>query len=273
MKNLVSITLIAILILLSSCTPKIITSISKNYAALDSTQEVRVIELTEEVPLQSELLGEVKVGDTGFSNKCDLPTVLAAAKLEARKVGGNAIRIVSHQLPDYASSCHRITANIYKVSSFDKVASNSVDSTATTALIIDTIQITKAAGGYKFSYMGENLTMDRLGVLSNKNATSAKYFSKAKGTTGLLQVMGFMGGALIGYPIGTFIGGGKPNWSLAAVGCGILVVSLPIVSSANNNLLKAVNAYNQSSVITRKDNFYDVKLGLNPSGLALIVQF
>ncbi|MEI8085613.1 MAG: hypothetical protein WCG93_05280 [Paludibacter sp.] len=273
MKKLVPITVIAILFLLSSCTPKVITSISKNYAALDSTQEVRVIELTEEVPLKSELLGEVKVGDSGFTNKCDLPTVLAAAKLEARKVGGNAIRIVSHQFPDYASSCHRITANIYKVSSYDVAAVHSADSIVTTALAIDTIQINKAAGGYKFMYKGENLTMDRLGFLSNKNATSAKYFSKAKGTMGFLQVMGFMGGGLIGYPIGTFLGGGKPNWSLAAVGCGILVISLPIVSSANNNLLKAVNAYNQSSVISRKDNFYDVKLGLNPSGLALIVQF
>ncbi|MEI7503652.1 MAG: hypothetical protein WCJ61_10250 [Paludibacter sp.] len=275
MKKLVPITLISILFLLSSCAPKIITSITKNYAALDSTQEVKVIELTEEVPLQSELLGEVKIGDSGFTNKCDLPTVLAAAKLEARKVGGNAIKITSHHIPDYASSCHRISANIYKVSSFNLAATHNADtiSSPSAALVNDSIQITKISSGYKFMYKGENLSMDRLGVLSNKNATSAKYYSQAKGTSGLLLVMSYVGGGLIGYPIGTFLGGGKPYWNLAIAGCGILVISLPIISSVNNNLLKAANAYNEASKISRNDNFYDVKLGLSPSGLALIVKF
>lgn len=278
MKKTASLSLIAILFLLSSCAPSIVTSISKNYAAIDNTQEIKVIELTEEVPLQSELLGEVKIGDAGFTNKCDFVTVIEAAKLEARKVGGNAIRIMSHQTPDFVSSCHRITANIYKVASFDlattaTVTTQSGDSIPTVALVKDTIQITKLASGHKYIYKGETLTMNRLELLLNKNASSAKYYSKATRNTGLLQVMSYLGGALIGYPIGTMLGGGKPIWELAAVGCGILVISVPIVTSANANLLKAVNAFNQESVLTKKDNFFDLKLGLNQSGVALIMHF
>ena len=276
MKKTASLSLITILFLLGSCAPRIVTSISKNYPLLDIAEEVRVIELNETLPLKSELLGEVKIGDAGFTNKCDLATVLTIAKLEARKVGGNAIKIVSHQTPDFVSSCHRISANIYKVTSFDvatTVSTESGDSAVTAALVKDSIEITKLKSGHKYTYKGETLTMNRLGELLNNNTTSAKYFSKAKGNAGLLQVTSYLGGALIGYPIGTMLGGGKPLWKLAAVGCGILVISIPIVSSVNANLLKAVNAYNQESALTKKDNFFDVKLGLNQSGVALIMHF
>jgi len=273
MKKTTSFTLIALLFLLSSCAPSISTSISKNYAALDTTEEVSVIDLSESVPLQSELLGEVKIGDAGFTNKCDFETVITAAKLEARKVGGNAIKIVSHQYPDLASTCHRILAQIYKVNPMELAKARSDDPTATKNMVKDTIQITKVAGGHKFNYNGQTLTMNSLGELLNKNTLASKYYNKAYGTNGLLQVLGYLGGGLIGYPIGTFLGGGEPNWKLAAVGLGVLAVSIPIVSSANINLLKAVNAYNQASIITKKENNFDVRLGVNQTGLALIVNF
>lgn len=117
---------------LYSCSPRITTSLSKNYNPLDYKEEVRIFNISDDLSA-SELLGEVKIGDTGFSTHCDYNTVIEAAKLEARKSGGNAIKIISHQAPDFHSSCHRITAQIYKINPTDKIITyskiNVIDST------------------------------------------------------------------------------------------------------------------------------------------------
>lgn len=107
-------------ILLSSCNPKVSTRISKSYSPLDYQKEVAVIGLDHAEPDNAEVLGEVKVGDTGLSTKCDYDIALEKAKLEARKVGGNIIKIIEHKPPSImGSSCHRITAKIFKAENIE----------------------------------------------------------------------------------------------------------------------------------------------------------
>ncbi len=108
-----------ILFLVYSCSPKVTKSLSKSYTPLDYNQEVKLLELEDEVPTNFELLGEIKIGDTGFTTKCDYNTVIEEAKLEARKVGGNIVKITDHKSPDFNSSCHRIAAKIYKAQEAD----------------------------------------------------------------------------------------------------------------------------------------------------------
>jgi len=107
--------LVGLLIIVTSCSPKISTSISKNYSALDYREDVVVFGLKDAVPENAELLGTVKIGDSGFSTDCSFETVIEKAKIEARKIGGNAIKITKHNSPDLLSSCHRITANILRI--------------------------------------------------------------------------------------------------------------------------------------------------------------
>lgn len=109
----------ACLVVLSACAPKMSTNISHRYAPLDYREEVQVLEIDDPDPNDFEVLGTVKLGDTGFSVDCGREEVIDKAKMEARKVGGNGIKIIKHTLPDFASSCHRITANIIKVSNWD----------------------------------------------------------------------------------------------------------------------------------------------------------
>ena len=85
MKNFHGLLILSSLIFFSSCSPKISTSISKNYPPLDYKQEVIVIGLSESEPDKAEVLGQVKIGDTGFSTKCGYDIVIDKAKLEARK--------------------------------------------------------------------------------------------------------------------------------------------------------------------------------------------
>ncbi|MTI29266.1 hypothetical protein, partial [Xanthovirga aplysinae] len=105
-----------VFIALGACHPKVITSLNKSYAALDYKQEIIIIGLDKIVPEGSELLGEVIIGDTGFSTNCNYEIAIEKAKLEARKAGGNALKIVEHKFPSFwSSSCHRIKAKILRV--------------------------------------------------------------------------------------------------------------------------------------------------------------
>ncbi len=104
------------LLLTSSCSPKVSTSISKHYAALDYREEVAVFMPADDFPADAEVVGTVKIGDSGFSTDCGLDVAIEKAKEEARKAGGNAIKVTRHQPPSFwTSSCHRIKADILRI--------------------------------------------------------------------------------------------------------------------------------------------------------------
>jgi hypothetical protein len=122
-------------LLLTSCAAKLTSSMQKTYAPLDYRQEVRVFEIEEQTPPNAEKLGTVKVGDSGFSTACDYAVVLDKAKTETRKVGGNALKITKHSLPDIWSSCHRITADVLKVENIENYPVNTESTEIDSALI------------------------------------------------------------------------------------------------------------------------------------------
>ncbi|MEO6819539.1 MAG: hypothetical protein ABI266_08675 [Ginsengibacter sp.] len=113
---------ISALLFLNACSPKISTNTSKKYPPLDYKQDVLVIGLDQTEPGNAEDLGTVKIGDNGFTLDCTYETVIESAKLEARKVGGNAIKIIEHKMPNaLGSSCHRITAKILRIANIDSL--------------------------------------------------------------------------------------------------------------------------------------------------------
>ena len=79
-------------------------------------EEVKVIGLKDPMPAHAEEIGSVKIGDSGFSTDCGWDIALEKAVNEARKKGGNAIKIIKHTPPNMGSTCHRITALILRVS-------------------------------------------------------------------------------------------------------------------------------------------------------------
>lgn len=56
--------------------------------------------------------------------------------------------------------------------------------------------------------------MNELVSTMKSNQNSYKLIKSANSNNLLAQVIGGIGGGLIGYPIGTAIGGGKTNWTL-----------------------------------------------------------
>lgn len=103
-------------VMMTACSPKVTTTILKDYGPADYDDEIAVVGLEDPAPDGAEMLGEIRIGDSGFSTKCTYEDVIDQAKLEARKVGGNVIKITEHKLPSaFGSSCHRIQAQILRV--------------------------------------------------------------------------------------------------------------------------------------------------------------
>ncbi len=109
------------ILLFAGCAARVTVNLDADKEPLDYRQEIVVLQLDDEVPPDAQLIGTVKVGDSGFTIQCDYPLVLEKAEMESRKAGGNLVKITEHQTPDLLSSCHRITAQIYYLENIDDV--------------------------------------------------------------------------------------------------------------------------------------------------------
>lgn len=102
-------------VLLASCSAKVTTSLQKSFSALNKNEEVFVIGITDDIPASAIELGSIKIGDNGFSTNCGWEAVIEKAKNEARKAGGNVLKITEHTLPSLSSTCDQIRAKILRV--------------------------------------------------------------------------------------------------------------------------------------------------------------
>lgn len=103
-----------------SCQPLVHTHVSKSKSVLDYREKVQIFSKEQSLPEAFEVLGYVEINDNGFTLQCDYGYVIYLAQMEARKLGGNALRITSHRTPNFWNSCHRITADILRIDNTDK---------------------------------------------------------------------------------------------------------------------------------------------------------
>jgi len=112
MRRLLLILLVPILI---SCGPAANIYVSSRYEPTPYDYDVVVYELSEKVPDSARKVGEIHVGDSGVSTRCSYNDVKQELLLETRKVGGHAVKIYEHKLPNFWSTCHSIKAYVYRV--------------------------------------------------------------------------------------------------------------------------------------------------------------
>ena len=101
--------------LLSSCSPRITTSLFKKEKPLSKNSIVIVYDKNDTLPVTTVKLGTTKVNDNVSTAEFDYNSVIDIAKLEARKAGGNAIRIIKHQMPNLLNTGHEVYADILKI--------------------------------------------------------------------------------------------------------------------------------------------------------------
>lgn len=104
-----------------SCSPKVLTDFKKTYPPVGTPDDVAVFEYenVQKLPIQGELLGNVRIQDTGFTNtgRGTYEKVVDIAKRETWNAGGNIMIINEHDFPDIISSIHRINALAYRADS------------------------------------------------------------------------------------------------------------------------------------------------------------
>ncbi|SFC07566.1 hypothetical protein [Kaistella jeonii] len=108
--------LFSLTILLSSCAASVSTKIAnKSYQKLGESTPVYILEKEEALPTNSEFIGDLKVGDSGFSTDCGYNTVIAEATSSAKNAGANIIQLNQVKKPTaLGSTCYRITAKLYR---------------------------------------------------------------------------------------------------------------------------------------------------------------
>ena len=137
----------------------------------------------------------------------------------------------------------------------------------------DSISMKKVFGGYQFYQGDKRLNMNQLVKAMKPNEKAYKEIKSAQSTYTLSTIVGFAGGFMVGWPIGTAIGGGEPNWTMAGIGAGLIVVSIPITQSFNKKAKQAVETYNGG---LQTSSFWDkneLKLSLTGNGIGLTLNF
>ena len=136
------------------------------------------------------------------------------------------------------------------------------------------IESEQVFGGYKYTLNGKKVVMKDLVNLMKNDAKSYELIKKGQSNNTLANIIGAVGGGLVGYPLGTAAGGGNANWTLAAIGAGLIVVAIPIASSAKKNTNRAVNIYNRSLGVTSSREIKpEFKLLLNGNRIGLAINF
>ena len=136
------------------------------------------------------------------------------------------------------------------------------------------IDIEKVFGGYKYTQNDELMSIGDLASVLESNNKAFQLIKKGRTNRSFASVLGFAGGALIGWPLGTSVGGGDANWTLAGIGAGLIIVGIPISSRANKKIHQAVDIYNTSLNATTQNNFKpEFKIIANNKGLGLSMSF
>lgn len=108
------------------------------------------------------------------------------------------------------------------------------------------IEKEKAIGGYRYLQDGNLLSMNDLVETLKPHPVAHDLMVKAKSSNIWATVFATAGGALVGWPVGSAIGGREPNWAIAGFGFGLIGICIPFASSANRKAEEAVGLYNSS---------------------------
>lgn len=137
----------------------------------------------------------------------------------------------------------------------------------------DTIRIERSGFGTRYWKGSVRLDQRTLFALIQSDPASYAEASLAKSNYNAAQVVGFVSGLLIGWPIGTALGGGDPEWSLAAGGVGLLIlVGIPLGNRSHKHMRNAIEIYNAH---TKSAKLGGTSIRLVPSltGATLYVRF
>lgn len=115
------------------------------------------------------------------------------------------------------------------------------------------ITLYKTFGGVRFERDSLIISARQVQYILTDNTEALDIFKKARTNSGVASILGFAGGVLIGFPLGTALVGGEPEWGLALSGAALLVVSIPFNKAFQRHAQTAVDTYNQDNSSRLRD--------------------
>jgi hypothetical protein len=136
------------------------------------------------------------------------------------------------------------------------------------------VDVEKVFAGHRFSQNGHRLSVDEMVALMRENKEAYAKMKAAKSTSTIASILSGAGGFMVGYPVGTHFAGGEPNWTMAGIGAGLIVVSIPISIKFNRQAKSAVDLYHAGLYEARlKQNPTELLLGSTKNGYGLVLRF
>jgi hypothetical protein len=107
----------------------------------------------------------------------------------------------------------------------------------------DSLHIYETRSGMKFTLNKKVLTMPELMNTLRDYQPAYDEMRSAKRNK-ISVVTGFIGGFLIGWPLGNLIAGEKPQWIMAGIGAGVIGLTIPLDKAYKKHAKKAIALYN-----------------------------
>ena len=86
----------------------------------------------------------------------------------------------------------------------------------------------------------------------------------------MATILSFIGGFMVGWPIGSALSGKEPNWAIAAAGGGFVLIAIPLNSAYKRHAREAVKIYNREEFKeASRRNQWEVRAGRYGLGLGL----
>lgn len=130
------------------------------------------------------------------------------------------------------------------------------------------IKAYKTFGGVRFERDTVTLGLNQVLDIVKENPKAYAELKRAKLNYNAAGVFGFAGAVLIGFPVGTAIAGGDPEWGLAAGGAALIIASIPFTSAFRGHTMEALDIYNNKNISRIKPEFQ-----FYGSGARLILRF
>jgi hypothetical protein len=141
----------------------------------------------------------------------------------------------------------------------------------------DTISVVKLNRGYQYFKEDKQLNIDEIAFAVRSNEVAYQMVKSAQANNTLGMVLGYAGGFMIGWPIGTALGGGDPNWTIAGVGVAVAILGFSVGSGSQRKVKEAVDMYNAGlgTVYLRDPSVRgtELRLSLTEFGIGLTLNF
>lgn len=135
----------------------------------------------------------------------------------------------------------------------------------------DSVFIHKKIIGYNFFHRNTRINFNQLPNIMDNNQEARQIIKKAKTMNSVASIISGVGGFMIGWQLGASIVGGEPNWSVAALGGGLVLISIPISVKSYKQTLQAIEMYN--SGLTAGDNRPQLFLSGSSNYIGLKLKF